>query len=257
MRKIFIDVGGFAGDSSMAALDPRFDFDQVYCFEPVRECYERICERLRNGRFKAFNFGLLDRTADLPIYHAGSLGGSVFADGPDTGGHVETCSFVEASVFFAEHIYRGDEVWMKLNCEGAECDILTNLLSTGEATKLTEVLIDFDAAKITSASDKLSRTKALLADARFSYHTPPEVQYEMVTNYGGIRNWLIVTGAIDPKLSSLLKSLYFQTRQALAPESTGYYKVRVLRFLGLRPAPRVPTKPGALRAPLRTERSMN
>src|SRR5215211_9249145 len=145
MAKIFLDVGGYAGESSSAALDPRFGFDRVYCFEPVRACCDNIRRTIRNPRLTVLNAGLLNKTATIPLHHAGSVGGSVYADAPDTGGGIENCSFIEASAFFRENIRAGDQVWMKLNCEGAECDILLNLLATGEAGKITEALIDFDA----------------------------------------------------------------------------------------------------------------
>jgi hypothetical protein len=35
MTKIFLDVGGYEGESTWAALDPIFGFDRVFCFEPV------------------------------------------------------------------------------------------------------------------------------------------------------------------------------------------------------------------------------
>src|SRR6266702_3171116 len=134
MRKIFIDVGGYHGESVRAALDPRFGFDRVYCFEPVRSCYEHIIRKVRHHRLKVFNAGLLDRTATLPIYQAGSLGGSVYADGPEMvdGSEGEIGKFLQASEFFRDNISNDDRVWTKLNCEGAECDIMIDLLETGE-----------------------------------------------------------------------------------------------------------------------------
>ena len=138
---------------------------------------------------------------------------------------------------------------MKLNCEGAECDILLNLFKSGEATKLTEALIDFDATKIPSAQGRVAKVQALLKNATFSYHYPEEVQYEMVTNFGGIRNWLIVTGASEPSITAVLKSLAYQGRCILDPSINGYYKIRLLRLMGLRRPPSVPTEPGSALQP--------
>ena len=67
----------------------------------------------------------------------------------------------------------------------------------------------------------------------------------MVTNYGGIHNWLRVTGAMDDNTASRIKSLAYQAGRALDPTINGYYKVRLLRALGLRPRPSVPTKPNS------------
>ena len=133
-----------------------------------------------------------------------------------------------------------------LNCEGAECDVLLDLLDSGEAVKLTEVLLDLDARKIPSAQSKLQLLTDRLQDAPFSYHFPEEVQYTMVTNYGGIRNWLIVTGAFKPGWPSFFRSLAYQRRLALDPTVNGYYKIRLLRALKLREPAGVPTRPHSL-----------
>ncbi|MGQ0587826.1 MAG: FkbM family methyltransferase [Gammaproteobacteria bacterium] len=246
MAKIFLDVGGYHGESSRAALDPRFGFDRVYCFEPVRACWEIIRRTVKSPRLVLLNAGLLDRTARLPVYQAGSLGGSVYADAPATGGGSEDCEFLDAAEFLRDHVARGDRVWMKLNCEGAECDVLLRLLASGEASKLTEVLLDLDARKIPSAAGKAARLLESLKVAPFTYHHPEEVQYTMVTNYGGIRNWLVVTGAIEPKPMAFVRSLVYQSLAALDPAINGYYKIRLLRLLRLRPRPAVPTTRGAL-----------
>jgi FkbM family methyltransferase len=249
MAKIFLDVGGYRGESSRAALDPRFGFERIYCFEPVRACADVIRRTIRSPRFVLFDAGLLDRTARLPLYHAGSLGGSVYADAPATGGGVEHCEFLDAAEFFREHVAAGDRVWMKLNCEGAECDVLLRLFESGEATKLTEVLLDLDARKITSAAGKMIRLMEALQAAPFTYHQPEEVQYGMITNYGSIRNWLVVTGAIEPAPMAFLRSLAYQSRAALDRTINGYYKIRLLRLLRLRPRATVPTTRGALVPP--------
>jgi FkbM family methyltransferase len=249
VRKILIDVGGYHGESSRAALDPRFGFKRIYCFEPVRSCYEHIIENICDPRMTVFNAGLLDRSSMLPMHQAGSLGGSVYADAPQTEGGVQHCEFIEASTFFSENIGLDDRVWMKLNCEGAECDIMLNLFKSGEATKLTEALIDFDAAKIPSARGKVATVQALLENATFSYHYPEEVQYEMVTNFGGIRNWLIVTGASERGITATLKSFAYQSRCLLDPSINGYYKIRLLRLVGLRRPSSVPTMPGSALQP--------
>jgi hypothetical protein len=45
---------------------------------------------------------------------------------------------------------------MKLNCGGSECDILENLLDSGEYSKITQVMIDFDAREIPSQRDRVT-----------------------------------------------------------------------------------------------------
>ena len=80
MRKIFMDVGGFQGELSRAALDPLFGFEVVYCFEPVVACCEQIAKAITNKRFHLLQVDLLDKTTVSTVYSVGSLGASVYAD---------------------------------------------------------------------------------------------------------------------------------------------------------------------------------
>ncbi|MDI1284450.1 MAG: FkbM family methyltransferase [Reyranella sp.] len=235
MAKYFFDVGGYQGESSRAALDPLFGFTRVYCFEPVVSCREYIEKQVHHSRFELVAAGLFDRSISLPLYGSGSLGASIYSDAPSEGDEIEQCQFIRASDFFREHVSNGDSVWMKLNCEGAEIAVLNDLLDSGEASKLTEVLIDFDAAKIPSMRQTVEALEERLVTAPFSYHYPPEVQFQMTNNYGGIRNWLLMSNAAETGVLGRLRSMFYQLRYLLDSRFNGYYKIRVLRWLGLRP----------------------
>jgi FkbM family methyltransferase len=246
MAKYFFDVGGYRGESSIAALDPLFGFTRVYCFEPVASCGEYIEKQIHHSRFNLVAAGLFDRSTKLPLHGSGGLGASIYSDAPNDVDKVEQCQFIRASDFFRQHVSSADRVWMKLNCEGSEIAILNDLLDSGEASKLSEVLIDFDAAKIPSLRQTVEALERRLVTAPFSYHYPPEVQFEMVNNYGGIRNWLIMSKAAECGFTTRLRSLLYQLRYVGDPEFNGYYKIRLLRWLGLRPPARL--VPVALRS---------
>ncbi len=117
----------------------------------MQECQKRL-SGIVNERFTLVGAGLLDSTCKRLVFDPGSLGASVYSDAPgiERGTSEELCDFVEAAAFFREHIRDTDRVWMKLNCEGAEVAVLENLMRSGEARKLHNVLIDFDAARIPS-----------------------------------------------------------------------------------------------------------
>ena len=231
-RKIFLDVGGFEGESSRAALDPRFGFDAVFTFEPVQSCANNIENTVRDRRLTVLRFGLYDQTASLPLGDAGELGGSVYTQ--DNNGQL--CPFVKASDWFADNIAENDQVWLKLNCEGAELNILNDLLDSGEASKVREALIDLDAAKFPSLHASAEALLIRLKSAPFSFHYPPEVQYGAVTNYGGIRQWLVMTGAAT---KSRFASAIYNLPLAMDRRFNGYHKIRLLRLLRLRPEPRL------------------
>lgn len=232
MRRIFIDVGGFDGESARAALDPRFEFDAVISFEPVSDCARNIAANVQDHRLTVINAGLFDRTVSLPLGNPGDLGGSVYSSDKNA----EVCDFIRASDWFSENIAENDQVWLKLNCEGAELNILNDLLDSGEARKIHEALIDLDAARFPTLHQQAQALLTRLKTAPFNYSFPPEVQYGSVTNYGGIRQWLGISGAAS---GSRFASAVYNLPLALDRRFNGYHKIRLLRLLRLRTAPRL------------------
>jgi hypothetical protein len=136
-----------------------------------------------------------------------------------------------------EHVGADDRVWMKLNCEGAEVAILNDILDSDEASKLQEVLVDFDTVKIPRMRREVELLDKRLATAPFSFHYPPEVQYGMVTNFWSIRNWLLMSGAAKAGVVARASSALYQIPYVCDARFNGYYKIRFLRWLGLRPPP--------------------
>jgi FkbM family methyltransferase len=230
MARVFLDVGGYEGESVHAALDPRFGFDRVYCFEPVRALSEEI-GRIRDARLHVIQAGLFDSDCRREVFHAGTLAGSAFQDAPAflEEGHREECEFLDASRFFAEHIKKGDVVYMKLNCEGSECAILENLSASGEVRKLAGMLVDFDARKIPSQASRVDAVVRTMHALGVRYFTPEQVQHGMINNYGGIRNWLVVAGAGVKGPLVTLRSAAYQSRIMLTRNHNGYYKMLLLK----------------------------
>ena len=230
MSRVFIDVGGYHGESSRAALDPLFEFDRIFCFEPVGSCAAKI-RTINNRRLVVIEACLLDRNGQLPIHNPGTLAASIYGDAPVYGGEftAQTVNAIDVVDFFASFLGPDDEVWMKLNCEGAECDILDRLLGSRHLEILKNVLVDFDAGKIPSQHHRVPATMAKLGEKGVNYCVPEDVQFGMVNNFGGIRNWLVVSGAanrgIKARLGSLVYNLSIVVRH---PECSGYHKMKLL-----------------------------
>jgi len=155
--KIFIDVGGFIGDSTKAALDPIFGFDKVFCFEPFCEFANEIRKNVKDPRLMVFPCGLYSKSTTKQIYGAGQLGCTIYEDGPHAGLATPIVArFLAASEFLSSATFAEDEIWMKLNCVGAECDILERLLELPEFFKrFKSILVDFDARKIPSQQSRV------------------------------------------------------------------------------------------------------
>jgi len=147
MAKIFLDIGAHFGESAAIALDERYKFDKIHCFEPAKASYSKI---KKDVRIVIHKFGLFNKTCILPLYCAGSLGASVFKDKPISRKNFldEQCNFIKASGWFSENVSANDYVVAKINTEGAEIEILDDLLDTGEYDKINYLMISFDVGKI-------------------------------------------------------------------------------------------------------------
>jgi hypothetical protein len=89
-----------------------------------------------------FPFGLWSRTCDKILFAPGNISASLYADKVTTNtSKSEICAFVAARDFFREHVTNDYRVFLKLNCEGAECDIIDDLLDSGEFDKVDFLMV--------------------------------------------------------------------------------------------------------------------
>ncbi len=104
----------------------------IYAFEPVKRLHAKL-KKVTAGRknITLLEYGLLNKNIIQKIYSPGTLAGSIFTghQGVDENSF-ELCQFVNASEWFEKIINKDDEVYVKLNCEGAEADILLDLLKS-------------------------------------------------------------------------------------------------------------------------------
>jgi len=192
MQRIFLDVGANTGQTLAAVLDA--GFDQIVCFEPVRSCVPKLMNVARQehqGQIVIAPFGLWNQACDRQIYGPGNAGASLWKKNDHRKWNATAiCKFVRATDWFKENIEAGDIVFMKLNCEGAECDILDDLLDSGEFGKVSFAMIDFDVRKISSQKHREAEIRARLESIPF-----PRVAFSKQVMIGAthqerIRSWL-------------------------------------------------------------------
>jgi FkbM family methyltransferase len=194
-RRVFLDVGANTGQTLSAVLDSPFDFDDIICFEPTVACCKEL-QRFEDARITIHQFGLWSKTCSKLIFGPGELGGSIWKDIVKSDA-TELCEFVQASDWFKKNIDEGDTVFLKMNCEGAECDILDDLLDSGEFRKVSFVMVDFDVRKIASQKHREKEIRQRLRKIKF-----PRVAYckEVMkgrTHAARIGNWLSLAGAFS------------------------------------------------------------
>lgn len=203
-RKVFLDVGAHRGQTIEAVLSDRFGFDRIVAFEPAPGCLDALAS-LAGGRVEICPFGLSDRSGERELFAAGTMGGSIYAE-KNRASEGEPCRFVRASEWVRLNLDPADSVYMKLNCEGSECDILEDLLDSGEISRITCVMVDFDVRKIPSQRhregevlDRLRRVDSTRVDLSGDVMIGP-------THASRIRNWLEVAGTTDRRSGPLYRA---------------------------------------------------
>jgi FkbM family methyltransferase len=192
--KVFLDVGAHEGSSLNAVRDPKYGFDRIYCFEPASSCWPAL-ESVADNRVTICRFGLWNATREHPLYDPGSRGASIFADKFKEPRPEEMAQFVRATDWFRENLAEGDEIYMKLNCEGAECDIAEDLLDSGELARVRSVMIDPDVRKIPSQEHREKELGERLRGAGLTNYFMERDVMVGDTHRERIQNWLRVAGA--------------------------------------------------------------
>lgn len=218
--KVFLDVGANTGQTARVALDRRYAFDRIVSFEPAPQCWSEI-EAIGDPRLELCKFGLSNRTCRMDLHDPGSQGASIYED-MDVA-HLSSApvkiDLVRASDWFREHVTTGDTLFVKLNCEGSECDIVDDLIDSGELRKVYNANIAFDVRRSpTLRSREVPLRKKL---RRFGYQNVAFSEDVMrgVTHEDRIRHWLDLVGASENLPLDELKRKYAPTLAKLSSRS--------------------------------------
>lgn len=166
--KIFIDIGAYNGDTLDLAL--KYDYDIIHCFEPVKQHYtaliERVSKMLYGPIVMIHPYGLLDQDTIKTIHSPGSDGASIFSEKKQFS-HLdqkETCTFRDAETIFRE-FWDADILDVKINCEGAELKIIERLISSDRINQISNLCVHYDVLKIPGMGQKVvDKLENLLAE---------------------------------------------------------------------------------------------
>ena len=187
--KVFLDVGAHIGETLDEVLKPYHNFAKVYAFEPSTICYD-ILQKYKSEILTINKFGLSSSSCYVNLYDSGTDSASIYDDKVDffDKNTVEKIELVEASKWIAENTSIHDTIYMKLNCEGSECDIIENLLQNGVYDRISHIMIDFDVRKIPSQRHRQFEILNLLK-GKTNFHICEQVMIGK-THQDRINNWL-------------------------------------------------------------------
>lgn len=236
--KIFLDVGSNQGQTLGYIMEPthrfdrlfcKYDFEKIYCFEPVPVLRKALASKFPDRRITILDAGLWKETCEKPIYSPGTQSGSIFVDKINVDpAHSTTCKFVRASDWFRDHVAETDEVYVKLNCEGSEVDIIEDLLDSNEFRKITSVGVSFDVRKIPSQRHREQEIKTRLQDSGYLNWVDLESIYNG-SRRDAVRTWLAMAGADRCSLAHRMRHAVYYSRTFL-PRLMRYSRRRLSHF---------------------------
>lgn len=198
-----LDVGAHVGETLSVAMQPRWRFDRIYSFEPAPQCWP-VLEDMADDRVDVLHFGLWNCDTTLVLHDPGMVGASLFESKRRSGTTAEV-ELKDAAVWFDENLDAADEVVMKVNCEGAECDLLDHLLESGQLSKVDELVVHFDVRKVPEQAYREVETRRGLDAAGIPYRPADDVFfggniYEQTANW---LSWYHAEGLARYKYSHL------------------------------------------------------
>jgi FkbM family methyltransferase len=207
--KILLDVGAHTGQTARAALDPAYRFDRIVSFEPAPQCWPDV-EAIRDPRVELCRFGLWRATCERELHDPGSQAASIFEDFESEAHTIRTTTvqLVRARDWFADNVTDGDVVFMKLNCEGAEVDIVEDLLDGGELRKIYNAMITFDVRKSESLRRRELPLRKRLLNEGYENVAYAEDVLRGATHAERIHHWLDLVGARDDLPLAQLRDKY-------------------------------------------------
>ena len=109
-------------------------------------------------------------------------------------------------------------MWLKLNCEGAECDIIDHLLNQDAMSGIDHLLVHFDVEKVPSMAHRADATTRRDSTLPASTTSSRRIMFGR-SHAAKTANWLAWTEAegVRRLRYTHLNRLTFRTRQLLYP----------------------------------------
>ena len=169
MRRVFLDVGAYDGASVRFFRDNCREADQfeIFCFEPLPLNVEKLA-RIPNITIVPKAAWSSEGSRILFVGGKKEKGSTLFPD--KSTGLIDVSNAQEVRTFdFAqyvqEHFEESDELWLKLNVEGAEYEIIPHLKRHGLLSWFNRIYVMWHAYKIPSLQARHDAVVAMVPEA--------------------------------------------------------------------------------------------
>lgn len=201
-RKVFLDIGGHHGQSSLIALHPKFGFDKVFSFEPSNTAFKNLF-KIKNSRFTPINLALSNKHGFAKLYNSGSIGATMI-EGKNSDSDIEFDSPLKdyevikeepISNWISANLDELDLIYMKINCEGCEVYIIEDLIKSGFISRVSAMYVDFDIRKFPRLMHLRFQSEQGLNDANAKYMSWETLQSmlsreDALKPFAALKHWL-------------------------------------------------------------------
>lgn len=185
--RIFIDIGAHFGESTFKALNPKLKFDKIYTYEPSSTAIQRL-NLIKDKRVINRRLALGKHNSTVDLFGTGGLGATIFIDKIGLNARArETITVKSASEELRTILESDSEIFLKINCEGAELDILEDLMESGLISNCTHLYIDWDARKIPSLEADYIRIRSKVENLNLDLVSSDTQE---VSGWKGVEYWL-------------------------------------------------------------------
>ena len=184
INNVFIDVGAHRGEALEEALRPVYILDKFLVVEPSSTAFQKL-NKFRDSRLTLFKFAVSNLNSKVTLYSAGSVGGAIYADKDRHWPETEIVPAVKFSEFLENNTKASDSLYIKINVEGSELDLLRELLLVKDR-KILSILLSIDLVKVPS----LQKYETEFYNMLSNYLYPIRVRSEKKVNVA-VRNWLV------------------------------------------------------------------
>jgi FkbM family methyltransferase len=152
MRKVFIDAGGYTGDTVRLFLEQYENADQfeIFCFEPN----PNFLESHKDQKYTFLPYAVWTQDCDMDFHLcSNNLGSSLLKS--KLGKHHRHIGKVKVkainfSKWIKENFSKDDFIVLKMDIEGAEYDVLRHMVDQGSIYYIKELYVDWHARKISN-----------------------------------------------------------------------------------------------------------
>jgi FkbM family methyltransferase len=189
--RVFLDVGAHDGETLSVVRAPRFGFERIVCVEPSTACATHIRSMaVGDERIEVVAAGLWSSNQRRVLSGSGGVGASVLNDNADG----ETVELIDAAEFWDAHVRAGDEVWLKMNIEGAEHEVIRRWLERPGIARLAadvhRAVVHVDTDKVAGMADASGETRRWLRELGWDDASRVFVGRDVTEK---TRNWLLRT----------------------------------------------------------------